>query len=39
MNVVVWWLLLMLAAWVVTAIVLWKTNIVVPNDRERGRSR
>lgn len=38
MNVVVWWFVLMLAAWAVTALVLWKTDVVVnEEDRERRR--
>lgn len=36
MNVVVWWFVLMLVAWAVTALVLWKTNIVVEEEEERG---
>lgn len=32
MNVVVWWFVLMFAAWILTALILWTTNLVVPNE-------
>lgn len=32
MNVVVWWFVLMLAAWILSALILWKTNLVVPDE-------
>lgn len=37
MNVVIWWFALMFVAWAVTAVVLWKTNIVVQDEERESR--
>jgi hypothetical protein len=34
MNVVVWWFVLMVAAWILMALILWGTNIVVGEEDE-----
>jgi hypothetical protein len=33
-NVLVWWFVLMFAAWISVALILWKTNIVVDEEDE-----
>ena len=34
MNMIVWWFVLMIPAWVLAAYVLWGTDIVVSNEDE-----
>jgi hypothetical protein len=34
MNVVVWWFVLMFAAWILMALILWGTNIGVGEEDE-----
>lgn len=34
MNVIVWWFVLMIPAWVLAALILWKTNVVVSERDE-----
>lgn len=35
MNVVVWWFVLMFGAWILTALILWGTNIVVSDEENQ----
>ncbi len=32
MNMVVWWLVIMILSWLLTALILWKTTIVVSGE-------
>ncbi len=34
MNVLVWWFVLMIAAWIIAAWIMWGTNIVVSEQDE-----
>jgi len=32
MNMVVWWLVIMILSWLLTALILWKTTIVISGE-------
>lgn len=38
MNVMVWWFVLMIPAWILAAYILWGTDIVVSNEDEEVQS-